>query len=84
MDARRGVTWDYLYLNPEVFPEAINHKIRPIPEHCVIMRCYDDDNIWYFTVWCKYEEMADDFHSWSQGSFGTTRTEMAEFKPFIG
>ena len=85
IETQNTLEWDWLAFNPDVFGTDERHRrYKGVPENCVIVKLYDDDDIWYLTVWARNDEAAEEAHDYCKEAYGTTRSELAEFKPFIG
>ena len=58
-------------------------------EHPVVLYCYDDDGILYYTIGCSDDEAAEHAHDWAQGNAGCTSSKISMSRnepatPFIG
>lgn len=55
----------------------------------VVLYCYDDDRILYFTIGCSCSEAAENAHDWARDFAGCTMSKISEPRgepatPFIG
>lgn len=54
----------------------------------VVLYCYDDDMILYYTIGCSDEEAAEHAHDWARDMSGCTTSKIAQrgnpATPFIG
>jgi hypothetical protein len=54
----------------------------------VVVYCYDDDGILYYTIGCSCEEAAENAFDWSRSNAGCTSCKMGQrgekAEPFLG